>query len=122
MPDQHLTDEEIHELGGGAPRLPAGIPQATCLACGTDYPAFYAAMAHDCDQNVHFADRKSYIEWLVYFRKLGFGVLKTAGDAKFPLDKVVSGRTALTFHLQSDLCVGPGWELKEAYYEDLFVG
>lgn len=120
--ERHITDEEIHELGGGeAPRVPAGVPQAICLACGHQHNAFYAAMSHDCEENVPYAERRPYIEWLELFRRLGFGVLKTVEDTKFPLDKEIPGRTAITFHLQSDLFVGPGWELKTNYYDQLLA-
>jgi hypothetical protein len=51
----------------------------------------------------------------VYFQRLGLGVLKVPEDAKFPLDKMISGRKALTNHLQSDLEIGPGYELLDWY-------
>jgi len=101
VPDKHVTDEEIYQASGHAPRMPAGIPKATCLNCGQEHESFYAIQACDC--RISLAERKTYAEWLLYFQRLGMGVLQTPEARKFRFEKVITGRQALTFHLQSDL-------------------
>ncbi len=94
--------------------MPAGIPLATCLNCGEEHRAFYASQAHDCW--VKMAEKKPYWHWLLDFQSYGYGVLKTPSDAKFPWHKEITGRTATTFLLQSDLNIGPGTELDTEWY------
>jgi hypothetical protein len=102
MSERFISDEEIANLSGARPRMPAGIPHAVCLHCGEEYPSFYAYMAHDC--LVDLKAKKSYGEWLLLFQAFGMGILRTPEDRKFPLfSKVITGKTMLTFHLQSDL-------------------
>jgi hypothetical protein len=112
--DRHLTDEEIHQASGNKPRMPAGIPKATCLACGDEHDSFYASMAHDC--RIVLRDRHTYGEWLIKFQRWGYGVLKTPEDMKFPWDFKVTGQLMLTEFLQSDLFVAEGHELKDDWY------
>lgn len=116
MPERHITDEEIHQASGHAPRVPAGVPRATCLNCGVEYPAFYACMAHDC--YIDLKDRRSYGEWLRFFQHLGYGVLQAPDDAKFPFDFVITGRMMLTEFLQSNIYIAMGHELQPEYYND----
>ncbi len=116
MADQHVTDEEIHDFSGAPPRMPAGIPKATCLKCGLDHEAFYASMAHEC--RIDFRETRPYHEWILYFQRLGMGVLKGPEARKFPnLDKIITGRTMLTLWFQSDLDIGPGLELNTSIYD-----
>ncbi len=115
-PDRHLTDEEIHEAAGQAPRDVPGMPQANCLSCGAVFTPYYAAMAHDCV--VRLAEKAPYWLWLLRFQKWGMGVLRTPADRKFPsFDRsVISGRSMLTQHLQADINVGHGEELLSGHY------
>jgi len=119
VPDKHVTDEEIWESSGHAPRVPPGVPRATCLNCLSEHVAFYAQQAHDC--RIELAKRDKYLNWLDLFRRLGIGVLKDSDGAKFEIDEEISGRTALTFHLQSDLDLGPDPVLDPDYYDRLFT-
>lgn len=115
LSEEHMTDEEIAGLSGSQPRFPPGIPQAYCLKCGVKHLAFYAAMAHDC--HIDMTARRPYADWLLDFQKMGYGVLQSPSDKRFPrFDYEVSGRQMLTFHLQADLNVGPGWELRDDWY------
>jgi hypothetical protein len=92
------------------------MPKATCLACGQEYTPYYASQAHDC--RISLAEHRPYYEWLLQFQRWGLGVLKTPNDRKFPdFARDVSGRSMLTQHLQSDIHIGPGWELKPSYYK-----
>jgi hypothetical protein len=127
MPDRHFTDEEVHAASGHAPRTPPAVPKATCLGCGHEHDAFYAAMAHDCEAHVRFAEngrpvRDSYANLLALFKRLGFGVLRSPKDAKFPPDKQITVRVALTQHLQSDLFNGPNWPFTAHYSTEAWDG
>jgi hypothetical protein len=113
MPDDFLSDEQVRQSTGEDFRAPAGAPKATCLNCGQEFWAAYASQSCDC--RIKLGDRKIYAEWLIFFQRMGFGVLKSPEDAKFPFDKMLSGRKVLTNHLQTDLEIGPGWELIDHY-------
>lgn len=117
-PDDHITDEQVRASSGTDYRMTPGLPRATCLRCGTEYESYYAAQAHDC--RINLGERKLYAEWLIFFQRLGYGVLKRPHDRKFDWTKTISGRRALTFHLQSDLFIGPGYELIDWYSEEIW--
>jgi len=123
MADRHVTDEEIAGMAGRAPRVPAGTPKATCLNCGSEFTAFYTSQAHfDC--LIKLREKKTYAEWLLFMKKLGLGVLKTPGDAKFPWDKRISGRQIITMHLQSDLFITPppDYTITDYYTGEVWAG
>lgn len=120
MSEQHFTEEEIREAAGTAPRDPAGTPKASCLGCGIEYTPHYASRAHEC--LLDLGDRRTYAEWLLLFQDWGWGVIKTPQDRKFSsFDREISGRQALTEHLQSDLLIGTGTELLQHYNQPAFV-
>lgn len=115
MSERHITDEEVWEASGTAPRQPNAVPQAVCIACGEQYHAFYACFAHDC--MIDLKQEQTYAEWLRYFHEeLAMGVLKSVSSAKFGWDEMLTGRTFLTEWLQTDIIAQHGLELKTNYY------
>ncbi len=61
MADTHITDEEIQQSTGRAPRMPPAVPAATCLRCRQEHHAFYATQSHDC--LLDLAEKRPYGEW-----------------------------------------------------------
>ncbi len=119
MSERHVTEEEIRESAGTAPRDPVGTPKATCLNCNEEYTPHYAIRAHEC--RLDLGERRTYRDWLQQFQAWGWGIIKTPEDRKFSsFDKEVSGRQALTEHLQSDLDVGTGTDLLQHYSSQPF--